>query len=413
MSTTSRFRRLTTFVLLLIVVATISSGTTIRASSFRSSGDLISGWYWLRDASLAHQAWWTFEGIPPGDEDVVLEITCLATSRASGPRGVPATFRLGYGFPGAGMMGGAFTVQEVTLPNVSPPTDPVGYTCLGAVVIPRSTPGLATGTLTVFAERISPAGPHVAFNRESIVIRVPGARGAEEPLVGMGVPCHRVVDGLTALTAALEIPQHLAQENAVKVGTEFDANSYFSVLDRLTMEPGYVLDYVYLFQSIGGRPVLYARPESQPPFAAYEDLAAALPDPQGAYLRHVQIDTTPEGYLQFVVLAIMGEQFYLYWHAFYNDTTPVCSRQAVERVLDTLDGSFGWAMLEEDKERARALDVEPWVFIGDEVVTVRLVTFSLWGGFSETIYTIARSFPHQIIDVQSSTLVEYDCGVVF
>jgi len=399
-------------VLFLAAGAVGAAGEGIEASSFASNGDLIEGWHWLRDASLQDQAWWTFEGIPQGAEDVVLEITCLATDRPNGPGGVPAVFRLGYGFTGSGTMSSVFSVQEVTLPNASSPADPLGYTCRGTVVIPRSTPGLAAGAMTVYAERISPSGPHVAFNRESILVRAADVPVAEEILMRNAPPCQRPIDGLRALTSGLELPE----EGAMKRGTEFDVNAYFDVLDRLSMEPGYVLDYVYLFEGIGGRPVLYARPQERAPFAAYEDLVAAQGEQAGAYLSQIQIDTTrdsTDGFVQFVILAIMAEQFYLHWHAFYNDTLPVCSKEAMEEVLATLDGSFGLPMSPADKARARELAVEPRVSVDETTVRVRLVTFTKWGGFVEERFTIARAFPHEILDVQSSPLLEYNCGVLF
>jgi hypothetical protein len=157
--------------LLALVLGVSGSAAGIPAVSFDSTGDLIAGWYWLRDAELSDRASWEFEGIPEGTGDLVLEITALATSGVSGGRGVDASFRIGYGFPGAGVMGGVYMVQEVVLPNVSPADDPVGYTCRSMVVIPRSTPGLATGRLTVFAERTSAEAPHVAFNSASVVIQ--------------------------------------------------------------------------------------------------------------------------------------------------------------------------------------------------------------------------------------------------
>lgn len=93
--------------------------------------------------------------------------------------GISATFRLAYGFPGAGMMGGVFLAEIVTLPHVSTPDDPVGYTCRGIVKTPRDTPGLAGGRLTVKAERVDPAGPHMAFNKESLALRIgSGVAGA-------------------------------------------------------------------------------------------------------------------------------------------------------------------------------------------------------------------------------------------
>lgn len=75
---------------------------------FNTNGDLINGWYWLRDNSLQNYAQWVFENIPSGNNDLTLDITALATNQADGGRGFPARFKLIYGFPGSGSMGGVF-----------------------------------------------------------------------------------------------------------------------------------------------------------------------------------------------------------------------------------------------------------------------------------------------------------------
>ena len=139
------------------------------ANKFRSNGSLIQSWYWLRDSALKHYAEWTFENIPSGNTNLTLDITALATNQADGRRGFPAKFKLIYGFPGSGSMGGVFQTIDVTLPNVSPSTDPVGYTCHGLITIPRS---FIAGATTFFfrVERISPNDNHVAFNQESITL---------------------------------------------------------------------------------------------------------------------------------------------------------------------------------------------------------------------------------------------------
>jgi len=139
------------------------------ANKFRSNGSLIQGWYWLRDSSLQQYAEWTFENIPSGNTDLTLDITALATNQSGGSGGLPARFKLIYGFPGSGSMGGVFQTVDVTLPNVSPSSDPVGYTCHGLVTIPRS---FIAGATTFFfrVERISPNDNHVAFNSESITL---------------------------------------------------------------------------------------------------------------------------------------------------------------------------------------------------------------------------------------------------
>jgi len=146
----------------LVVFSTSSSSIT---NKFNTNADLINGWYWLRDNSLQNYAQWTFENIPPGYNDLTLDITTLATDRPNGRRGLPAEFLLIYEVPG----GDVFVTQKVTLPNVSPPNDSIGYTCQGIVTVPRSfTPGASTFFFRV--ERISPNDNHVAFNSESITL---------------------------------------------------------------------------------------------------------------------------------------------------------------------------------------------------------------------------------------------------
>jgi len=150
-----------------------SSGDTgpgLSATTFRSNGDQIAGWYWLRDAGLNHYAEWEFEAVEMGSGDLELDITALATDRAGGGRGFDAVFRLLYGFPGAGRMGGVLQSTVVVLPNVADSDDPVGYTCNGTVVIPQT--ALHGGSsLFVRVERLSPTEQHVAFCQDSIVVR--------------------------------------------------------------------------------------------------------------------------------------------------------------------------------------------------------------------------------------------------
>ena len=40
------------------------------ASDFQSNGDLIEGWYWLRDSAHQDYVEWTFDNIPLGPEEL-------------------------------------------------------------------------------------------------------------------------------------------------------------------------------------------------------------------------------------------------------------------------------------------------------------------------------------------------------
>ena len=98
----------------------------------------------------------------------------------------------------------------------------------------------------------------------------PGTRAATPaaptPKSQDGAVCQQAtVDALSALYRAQKLPEHLMESEAVKRGQEFDVGEVFSVLSHLSLEPGYVLDYVYCYDSISGWPVLYARSQDQPP----------------------------------------------------------------------------------------------------------------------------------------------------
>ena len=235
-----------------------------------------------------------------------------------------------------------------------------------------------------------------------------GAAPTGEPVSG----CGESLKAMVALKSGLEFPAYFQTENPVKTGGEFNVMQYFTVLDHLSMQPGYSLDYVYHYDGMGGYPVLYALPTAQAPYATEADLAAAGKPP--SYLDFVQADDTPEGYFQFVLLAIMGNQFYLDWHANYNDSQLVCDKAAVMATVASTDHITGTPMPLKARVQARFLqDVEPRVTIGEQTVEVRIVTFTQWGGFFRRTYTLQLHFPHTILDVREENLVPYDCGVMF
>jgi hypothetical protein len=224
--------------------------------------------------------------------------------------------------------------------------------------------------------------------------------------------CAATIRALANLRQDLsKVPDNLLTENPVENGTEFDPNSYFSVFSHLSMQDGYVLDYVYTFDGLGGYPTMYARETGWQPFLSQTDLRPGMDN----YLDHVQVDDTPEGYLQYAILASTAEQFYLEWHANYNDMEIVCSHKALANITKSLEkGNFGNPITLVEKTRALAItDVEPVVTIAADTATVQVMTFTKWGGFYRMILTIDRSFPHFIIDVQQEQLAPYNCGISF
>jgi hypothetical protein len=223
--------------------------------------------------------------------------------------------------------------------------------------------------------------------------------------------CTNIVSAMAEIQSG-EVPDHLL-ETGKKQGDEFDTNQYFDVLTNLSMQAGYALDYVYQNDDLGGYPLLYVRPVDQAPYVSGADIPdnTELPD----FHEHVNIQDTEQGYFEYVVMDIMADQFYLYWHANYNDTEIVCDRREVNDIVERLNsGDFGAPMNFVQQARARAIrNVEPVVNLRHNVVDVQVITFSKWGGFYRETYTIDRNFPHTVINIKQQTLVLYDCGVAF
>jgi len=197
-------------------------------------------------------------------------------------------------------------------------------------------------------------------------------------------------------------------ESLEATGERFDVNEYFTVLTHLSLEDGYVLDYVYFAPGGGdGAPYLYVRPEGEPAFANYSEYEKA-----GAenYLNHIQVDGTAEGYYELALLSIMGGQFYLAWHFAYNDWEVVSSRERLDEIIKLINDEYT-PLTEEQVEAALQLDVTPRVKFRGDKVRVWLLVFTKRGGFYERIYTIDRDFPHQMIDKEIE-LVPYNSGDV-
>jgi len=211
----------------------------------------------------------------------------------------------------------------------------------------------------------------------------------------------KTVDAMASLTRSLRIPEHLYQaiqlnEEFVKTGEEFDVNEFFSVLEHLSMVPGYVLDYDYAYYKDLGFPHLYAR-ESDKADSEYPD-----------YMNYIRTDGTEDSFFELVVLRIMGGQFYLWWHANFDDLTIICNSDGLEDILTTPD-EMDQTIPPEVQQEARELELEPSVEFENDTVTVQVVVFTKWGGFMQQTYAITRDFPHNMLRTEEEILVPYYC----
>lgn len=223
--------------------------------------------------------------------------------------------------------------------------------------------------------------------------------------------CPDIVASIRSMQTS-EVPQGL-METGIKEGGEFDANDYFNATPNLSMQEGYVLDYIYGLDSLGSFPTLVARPADLPPYKSSKDLP--VDSEFTDYWKYMEVNDNEQGYFEYASFLLLADQFYLVWHANYNDLGIVCNRETVDAIVaNTNDGGFGVEFDRAQMKQIKALqNIEPLVKLTDTIAIVELVVFSNWGGFYRMTYTISRSSPHEVIDRQEENIIPYDCGIMF
>lgn len=210
-----------------------------------------------------------------------------------------------------------------------------------------------------------------------------------------------------------DIPTSLMRENPVRTEGDFDPNTYFTVLTNLSMKPGYTLDYVYHFiEDFGGSPCLYARPVDEKPLDSYSEHREW--NGENNLLSFLVADGTPDSFFQLAVFNKLAGQFYLHWHANYNDLTIVTSRKELETIIaDVNRGDFGSKFTEEQASAMRAIDPEPTVELSELIAVVRYCIFSKWGGMARLEELFLRKPPHWQAETNLLAEISYHCGVCY
>ena len=252
----------------------------------------------------------------------------------------------------------------------------------------------------------------------SLPFRLPDFFGARDNTGDNSAAYQTDVDALKTMTRGMSIPSHLFDQSQPRAADDFDPNQLLIPLDRLNLEPGYTLDYFYHVDDLGAYPLLYARKDSDTPYQSEAEYEAACYPADGTEpcepYRHLVTDGTEEGYFQLVLMLIMGNQFYLDWHAGYNDLEVVASPERLETLIEKIGANdFGYPLTNAQKREARRLNPTPEVKIGEAETVVRVVVFTKWGGFYRYEVTFSAPTPYEILDISSKSLVEYDCGVMY
>ncbi len=253
----------------------------------------------------------------------------------------------------------------------------------------------------------------------SCPVKLPNWFGSKEP--SETEAWQSTVSEFKSLVQGQQIPDFLTDPEIPQDGAVFDPNELLTPLTHLSLMPGYTLDFVYQFDGMGGYPILYVRKAADPSFENLEDYERnagecdMMIQPAGCdYLSFIETDGTDQGYFEWVLLKMMGNQFYLFWHAGYNDVQIVASRERLETLVEKIgDNDFGYPLTASQKRQALRIDPAPVVTVGNDDVKVRVVWFTKWGGFYETVLTLTNTAPQRVLDSETNNLVEYDCGIMF
>ena len=242
--------------------------------------------------------------------------------------------------------------------------------------------------------------------------------------IAMDRTCRSVVDGLQTIKKGLKYPDHYSTGDYSRQASDFDPNLYFKVFTHLQMSPDYVLDYLMFSDTLGGKPLLYARKTDASPFKSDDEFLKSLNE-NGSdqrtlstlkhsqdYLQKIVLDGSPESYYQLITLSMFGDQFYLAWHGNYNDAQMVCDLSDLKSINADLQ-FFNLSLPQDVTDRAQDINFHPGIIVKDKTVTARFITFSKWGGFVENLVVFNSQAPYQTINHKQTNLVSYECGILF
>lgn len=171
--------------------------------------------------------------------------------------------------------------------------------------------------------------------------------------------------------------------------------------------------------------MLYGRKKDAPKLVSrelYEFLIEDAGIKQDVYLPSIEVlrcNDTENGFIELAIFHLLGEQFYLAWHAAYNDAPLISSHAGMHKFLSDPNNFMRkkngtkTVLPEGTIHKARAIDPTPQVAMSANSVTVKLLAFSNWKGFYWHAITFKRNPPHKAFHEERQVIVPYRCPVMF
>lgn len=138
----------------------------------------------------------------------------------------------------------------------------------------------------------------------------------------------------------------------------FDPNSFFQLFRKLSIKPGYILDYRFAMSDMSGRAAVFARRSGSRSMILSRKEGD---EPKEQVLDVIDFERSPEGFLQYALFSMVYASFYRIGHAKYGEGNPIFTRQRLTEALEYSKEN----MRSDAIERVLRQDIRPRVEIID------------------------------------------------
>jgi len=222
-----------------------------------------------------------------------------------------------------------------------------------------------------------------------------------------------LLDGIFSLTN--ELVPILYERKGWDGPKLFDPNSFLDVFDKIRIKDGFVLDYVYDFLNVDAKPGIYTRAKDAPRILLSDGRREFKQDPDiySKSMNHISFEKSPKGYFQYFLFLQMVGQFYLRWHANYDEVRFVFTKKQLEYINKMIPEIQ--SLVKSYSEEAGGIDwdefLSPKVEMSEKKVRVSAVRFTPWGGLFIRSQHIMH--PNSRDDPENETIAPHEAKFLF
>jgi len=197
------------------------------------------------------------------------------------------------------------------------------------------------------------------------------------------------------------------------IDCNFDYTGFLKVFDQLSMDKDRVLHIYYMYT----RPYVIVSEKT----TDYDSLISALEKNEVLFeyahttnpvFKFIHLSGTTESYFQYAIFGLRYDYFCLFDHSCYMINNIIVSKKGLDRILELKSDFYDFSNEEKMKIRS-VVRPEPGIIEYADSVSVRVVRYSPWRGFSELVFSMNKTYPHDLRLSNSKILYAKDCGIMF